>query len=170
MEKIPVCAITGHRFSSLPFGSNESDPLCQALREALREHFTELITHHGTREFRCGMALGSDQIAAEIIITLKRVYPSILLHCFVPCREQYLKWSKTQIACYRNILQFADEITQTSETYTKGCMQKRNRKMLEGADILLAVYIDKKRGGTKQTIDYAQKTGIPTILLDPTKI
>lgn len=161
------CALTGHRFGDLPFGRNEEDLRCLRFKDALRTTLLSLIEEQQVDTFLCGMALGCDQIAAELILTLKKTHPHIRLIAYVPCREQYLKWNRAQIARYRALLQNSDEIWQISDTYTPSCMIQRNRKMVEDADLLLALYTAPKRGGTFQTINFAKKKGIEIIVLSP---
>lgn len=53
-------------------------------------------------------------------------------------------------------------------TYDKGCNFKRNSKIVENCDILLAFY-DGKSGGTKDTIEKGIKSGkkVVVYILDP---
>ena len=46
-------------------------------------------------------------------------------------------------------------------------MLERNRRLVESAAVLLAVYNGEWRGGTAATIRYAQKLGRKLIVLDP---
>lgn len=170
MNASKTCAITGHRFASLPFGTNEESEQCQLLRAALRREFIQLIEAEHVETFLCGMALGSDQIASEILIHLKNQYPHLKLHAYIPCHEQYLKWNEAQTARYRTILRHAEEIRTIGKAYTRGCMQKRNQAMVDDADLLLAVYVPNTRGGTAQTIRYARKLGREIRLIDPSKV
>ena len=41
--KKKTCCFTGHRPQSLPFGFNENDARCDALKKALREQIIHLI-------------------------------------------------------------------------------------------------------------------------------
>ena len=52
----------------------------------------------------------------------------------------------------------ADEIIYISEVYYRGCMQKRNRYMVDHSVICLC-YLTETSGGTKYTIDYCKKQG-----------
>lgn len=165
--KPKICAITGHRYASLPFGNKESDPRCLRLREALRAEFIHLIESENVTTFLCGMALGSDQIAAEVLIHLKTLYPDLRILAYVPCQEQYLKWNQAQIARYRAILRHTEEIFCLDTAYTRASMHKRNRRMVDDADVLLAVYTPGKRGGTAATLAYAEKRALPIRIIDP---
>ena len=50
--------------------------------------------------------------------------------------------------------------------YTEGCMQRRNRYLVEHSSMLIAVYSGGS-GGTKYTIDYANRLKHKIIWLDP---
>ena len=54
-----VCAFTGHRPQKFPWGFNESDPACVALRDTLAAQIAALVDA-GYTDFLSGMALGVD--------------------------------------------------------------------------------------------------------------
>ena len=77
--KKKTCCFTGHRPQSLPFGFNENDARCYALKKALREQIIHLIEKENVTHFISGMAIGIDMYAAEIVLDLKKSYPGITL-------------------------------------------------------------------------------------------
>ena len=50
--------------------------------------------------------------------------------------------------------------------YTKGCMLRRNRYMVDRSSLLIAVYDGTPKGGTMNTLAYALRQGVETIILD----
>lgn len=60
----------------------------------------------------------------------------------------------------------ADIITATGHQYTKACMFRRNRYLVDNADLLLAAY-DGQPGGTAMTVQYAVDTRIAVQLIAP---
>lgn len=54
-----------------------------------------------------------------------------------------------------------------SREYYERCMLDRNRRLVEVAGMLLAVYNGEWRGGTAATLRYARKLGRKIIILDP---
>jgi predicted Rossmann fold nucleotide-binding protein DprA/Smf involved in DNA uptake len=46
-------------------------------------------------------------------------------------------------------------------------MLDRNRKLVEAANLVLAVYNGERRGGTAATLRYAKKLGRELIVIDP---
>ena len=92
--KEKTCAFTGHRPQKLPFGFNEADERCIALKKLLRTKIIDLIEAEQVTHFISGMALGVDMYAAEIVLGLKASYPGITLTCALPCESQAEKWSE----------------------------------------------------------------------------
>ena len=131
------CAFTGHRPGKLPWGEDESDLRCIALKAKLRAAVESAI-HEGMEHFICGMAEGCDLYFAETVLALKSTYPHITLE---------------------DILAHCDYETMVQQSYTPGCMQRRNRYMVDHASLLIAVN-DGARGGTRSTIEYAFKRGV----------
>ena len=62
----------------------------------------------------------------------------------------------------------ADVVTVLSHEYTKSCLFARNRYLVTQVDILLACF-DGKEGGTKNTVEYAQRNGCRVCLIPPVK-
>ena len=82
-----ACAFTGHRPKKLPWGYNETDVRCVALKAALERQIRSLV-QEGVMDFLSGMAEGVDLLAAEIVLHLRSEYPSVKLHCILPYKGQ----------------------------------------------------------------------------------
>ena len=165
MERM-ICAFTGHRPKSFPWGYNESDQDCILLKKVLAEQIAALADD-GVTGFISGMALGVDLWAAQIVLDLRIDNPAVKLCCALPCEGQEKKWfAKTQ-ELYQNILQQADKTVYVSRPYTSSCMLDRNRWMVDHASILLAVYNGAYKSGTAMTVRYAKEKGRRIILIDP---
>ena len=80
-----ACAFTGHRPQKLPFGFNEEDPRCIALKAVIETQIVNHIELYNVSYFISGMAMGTDIYAAEITLALRQKYPSIFLECVIPC-------------------------------------------------------------------------------------
>lgn len=157
-------SFTGYRPSKLGF-FGEDDPMCADLKQRLYKQIAGLC-ERGADEFFSGMALGVDIWCAEAVLELKREKPQVKLTAVIPCREQAAKWSSDDRARYQSVLSRCDKVICVSEEYTKDCMFKRNRALVELCDVLVAVY-DGKSGGTKYTVDYAAKLHKKTIIVPP---
>lgn len=152
------CAFAGHRPQKLPFGFDEADPRCVAFKEAVKEAIEALIGE-GYAHFLSGGALGMDLFAAEAVLELQQKYPWIILEMVSPFDAQAAKWARAYQLRRDRLFAAADIVTATGHAYTKGCMFRRNRYLVDNADLLLAAYTGQP-GGTAMTVDYARKSGI----------
>lgn len=149
-----VIAFTGHRPEKLPWGNDETDPRCQALKLQIRENIRRKI-HEGFDSFSCGMARGCDFFFAEAVLEMKKQIPAIQLQAYVPCKSQPDRWPEKDRQRYRSILFQCDEVCLVQRVYSKGCMLKRNRLMIDRADALMSVW-DGTAGGTGAAVRYAR--------------
>ena len=122
----------------------------------------ESAIHEGMEHFICGMAEGCDLYFAETVLALKKHYPHVTLEAAIPCPTQADGWSEAQRSRYREILRRCDYETMVQQSYTPGCMQRRNRYMVDHASLLIAVN-DGLRGGTRSTIEYAFRRGVSVL-------
>ena len=157
-------SFTGYRPQKLPF-HGENDPACVDLKKRIYAEIEHLYGH-GAAEFNTGMALGVDMWCAEAVLRLREIHPEVRLNAVIPCRGQESRWSAREQQRYQKILAQCSKVMCLSDSYTKECMMKRNRALVELCDLLVAVF-DGKPGGTKFTVDYAAKLGRKTIVIPP---
>ena len=157
-------SFTGYRPQKLPF-FGEDDPMCVGLKMRISRQI-EKLTDSGAGEFFTGMALGVDIWCAEAVLELKASRPDIKLTAVIPCRGQELKWNSAEQRRYHDILERCDKVLCLAESYTKDCMLARNRTLVDLCDLMVAVY-DGKSGGTKHTVDYAEKKGRRIVIIPP---
>ena len=148
-----ICMFTGHRkirkehLSSLP---------------VWLEKTVEGLIGEGYTDFCAGGAIGFDTLAALKVIEKKEKYGYIKLHLFLPCKNQDSRWNESYRRAYRYVLSKADSISYASESYTRGCMHKRNRDMVKAADVCVT-YCVNTDGGTYYTVNQAKEKGIRVI-------
>lgn len=163
-----ICAFTGHRPEKLEFLANENDPQYKRLKQQL---FCEILalTREGVCTFISGMARGIDQIAAEIVLSIRDLLPdrNIRLWAAIPYDKQASAWTEGDRKRYHSILESADEVIHVNHAYHRGCLHERNRFMVDKATHLLAVYDKNIGGGTAYTIDYARKKGLNITIIEP---
>ncbi|MCM1299994.1 MAG: DUF1273 domain-containing protein [Firmicutes bacterium] len=162
-------AFTGYRSHKLPFGHDLNHPSAISLRNALYKESRSLIENHGFRCFLTGGAEGSDLMMAEVVLELKREFRHLgIQHCLcLPCRNHDKRWRQEDKDRLAAIAKKSHVFYITEGEYCDGCMQKRNRYMVNTSCVLLAVY-DGKKGGTKSTVEYARKCGRKIITFRPT--
>ena len=68
------CCFSGYRPGKLPWGNDENDPRCRALKVRLRD-VMEAAYDEGYRHFICGMAQGCDLYFCELALQLRGERP-----------------------------------------------------------------------------------------------
>ena len=159
------CCFSGHRPGKLPWGYREEDPRCAALKDAIAA-MLEKAYDDGYRHFICGMALGCDLYFCEEALRLRARRPDVTVEAAVPCRDQAARWAAAQRVRYEALLAQCDRRTLLQERYDGGCMQRRNRYMVDHSALLIAVH-DGSPGGTLYTIEYALRCRRHVLVLPP---
>ena len=147
-----VC-FTGHR--DIP----RKDAI--AMPSLLKSTIEELIVR-GAKIFRAGGAMGFDTVAALCVLELREKYPEITLHLILPCKDQTNGWNETNLRAYKYVLENASSVEYVTDTYTKGCMHERNKRLVNGSDVCIA-YCRRESGGSAYTLSYAESKGLETI-------
>lgn len=147
-----VC-FTGHRV--LP--TEKISEILKSLEDAL-----VALIEQGYCYFGAGGALGLDTLAAQAVLRLRERYPQIRLILVLPCRNQTRGWPQADVDIYEEIKRCADKVTYTSESYFRGCMQKRNRHLVDNSSVCIC-YLTKPTGGTAYTVNYARRSGLRII-------
>ncbi len=146
------CCFTGHRILS----AQERAEVAENLRPLLRH----LIQDKGISCFIAGGALGFDTIAALTVLELQQDFPHLRLRLVLPCKDQDSKWRKGERQLYRDIIARADAVEYIAETYLPGCMQARNRAMVEQSSVCIcALRQQAQSSGTEFTVKLAQEQG-----------
>lgn len=141
-----IVSITGHRPDKLG-GYKTPNAVYDAVKEGLRKHLLELKPDFVVT----GMALGTDQWAAEVCVDEK-----IPFIAAVPFEGQEGKWPPESQERYKKLLACAHQIYIISPGgYEPNKMHIRNRWMVQVCDVLLAVF-DGSVGGTSACVKAAE--------------
>lgn len=152
MKEKTVC-FTGHR--KIPLERTED------ISQRLKNTLIQLIGS-GYMYFCAGGALGFDTLAAQTVLNLRKKYEQVKLILVLPCHSQVERWSNKDKQIYEEIKESADKVIYTSEEYTKGCMHKRNRHLVDNSSVCVC-YLIRDIGGTAYTVNYAQKKGLEIV-------
>ena len=167
MDRRDTCCFTGHRTERLPWGEQENDPRCLALKDRLDDAL-EAAYAGGYRHFICGMARGADLYFCEAVLALRQAHPDVTLEAAVPYQGQTDRWPETDRRRRDILLAQCDYETVVQHHYSAGCMSRRNRYMVDKSSLLLAVYDGQPKGGTMNTLLYATQQGVRTVILEVT--
>lgn len=150
-----TCGFTGHRHISNAALPTVRADLEQTIRDLIEVGFTRFLT---------GGALGFDTMAAQAVLALKPEFPMLHLHLVLPCRDQAKSWPAEDVRIYEDIKAAADSCEYICDTYSQGCMFQRNRVLVDQCCLCVA-YLNRSRGGTLYTVNYARKHGVPVLYL-----
>lgn len=153
-EKSNTCCFTGHRDISAVTYHDLAKRLEPVIMRLLEMNY---------RYFACGGALGFDTFAAMYICSLKKRNLDVKLLLILPCKDQTARWTAYDKQVYEVILAQADEVIYTAESYYAGCMQKRNRALVDASSACICYLNAYGSSGTRQTVEYAKANGVPVL-------
>ncbi len=153
-ESQKSCSFTGYRPDKFEFDFNPDTKEYRDFENKLIKAIFS-VSDEGYTDFYCGMALGFDIVAGEIVSLLKKAKSNIRLIAVVPFEAQAKAWSGEWQSRYNALLKKADRIVYMSKNYYKDCYHKRNRYMVDNSDTVIT-FFDGKSGGTAATLRYAK--------------
>ena len=134
-----TCAIIGCSPMCFPWGFDEEDEGCAALKLILINQITRLRGEGYTR-FAVSMDCGAGLYASEILHGLKESDGALETICYVPYEEQATKWTPELRDRYFNALAACTEIVNVAYEKTVDCEFKAHLAAINEADTLIAVY------------------------------
>jgi len=150
------CCFTGHRPEKLRKSESEIAALLEtAILDAINDGFVTFIS---------GMSRGVDIIAAEIVLRLRDSGSPIHLICASPFEGFEGSWPSDWQKRYRRVWAAADYVKFICARYSRACFQQRNEWMVDHCSRVIAVFSGEP-GGTRNTIAYADKRGVPVIVI-----
>lgn len=149
-----TCCFTGHRDIS-------PDALLDIEKRLVNE--LRALISQGVIYFGAGGARGFDALAAQAVLGLRETeFPQIRLILVLPCEGQTRGWSTHDISLSENIRARANKTVCLAPHYYAGCMQRRNRYLVEHSGVCLC-YLTREGGGTAGTVRYARGRGLRVI-------
>lgn len=114
--------------------------------------------------YGAGGSYGFDMLAEKAVIRARNRHNEIKLILVLPCKNQEKYWTEDNKTAFAEIKNQADKIVYTSEIYSKDCMHKRNRHLVNFSGYCVA-YLSKNIGGTAYTVNYARQNGLEIVNL-----
>ena len=134
-----TCAIIGSSPLCFPWGFDEEDEGCAALKLMLLNRISRL-RGEGYSRFAVNMDCGVGLYATEIILGLKDSDSELETFCYVPYEEQATKWTPELRDRYFNALAMCKEVVNASFEKTVGCEFKAHLEATKEADTVIAIY------------------------------
>ena len=159
-----TACFTGHRPEKLFLSDTETAAQVLEIRRSLHARILQAVDD-GYTTFLCGMAQGTDLYFCQAVLDLRQAHPDVTIEAAVPFAGQADRWPAADQARRLALLDQCDLETVVQHTYTPGCMGRRNRYMVDRSSLLLAVYDGTPRGGTMNTLAYAMRQGVQTVIL-----
>lgn len=122
------------------------------VKNELRREIGEAVAD-GYEHFISGFAEGVDLLAAEIVLELQKDWPSMTLEAAIPYRGRLEKLKGSAVTAA--LLHGCSDVNVYCEDYTTECHTLRNRSMVDKSGRVIAIYDGREKGGTAQTIRYA---------------
>lgn len=148
------CCFTGHRPEKLRRTERE-------IRNDLEREIRKAV-YDGLNVFISGMARGVDIAAAEIVLQIRSEGYPVRLICASPYPGFEQSWNQNWQARYGAVMTAADLVRYICPRYSRECFQIRNEWMVNHSSRVIAVF-NGRPSGTKNTIDYALRQGVPVI-------
>lgn len=168
MENNLCCAIIGQHPMRFPWGFDEEDDGCIALKISLAQKIMELRQRDATR-FAVVADCGVGLYAGECINALRAYDPDLMLYVVIPHEEQATKWAPYLRERYFKLLEDCTIMEAASLRKTPDCEYDAYCKIIDYADIVLAAYDPATARGdaVDRAMAYAKALGLPVILFTP---
>lgn len=155
IDKKRTACFTGHR--KIP--AQEIKNIEKQLDKIIEKLYQRGVIFYGA-----GGSYGFDMLAERAVIRARNRHNEIKLILVLPCKEQDKYWTEDNKAAFAEIKNQADKIVYLSENYSKGCMHRRNRHLVNFSGYCIA-YLNENSGGTAYTVNYARQNSLEIVNL-----
>lgn len=156
-----IVAFTGHRPSKIG-GYDPNNPIRARVKRLLFFKLAKYqVLYPEQLQVISGGALGVDQDVADICVQL-----GIKFRLYLPCNNYAAPWPEASQQHLHNLMDKACRVLYVSDKYTPSCLDKRNRKMVDDCDELVAIW-DGSKSGTGNCVAYAYSVNKQVEIYDP---
>ena len=125
------------------------------IKRAIDKGFTTYIT---------GMAKGTDLVASEVVLRLRGQDDRLKLICALPHPGFGLHWGGGWTERFQRVLAASDLTRCICSKFSYASYQVRNEWMVQHSSLVIGVF-NGESGGTKNTLDYAKRVGVPCVVI-----
>ena len=169
MSEQRCCAVIGQPPMRFPWGFDEEDEGCNALKLALAQKIMEL-RQRGVTRFAVVADCGIGLYAGECVNALRQTDGELMLFAVTPHEEQATKWAPYLRERYFKLLEDCTIMEAASLRKTPECEYDAYCKILDYANMVLAVYDPALARGdaVDRAMEYVNEQQLPVITLSPT--
>lgn len=169
MEEHLCCAVIGQPPMRFPWGFDEEDEGCNALKLALAQKIMEL-RQQGVTRFAVVADCGIGLYAGEIVNALRQSDDELMLYVVTPHEEQATKWAPYLRERYFKLMEDCTIMEGASLSKTPDCEYVAYCKIIDYADMVLAVYDPALAHGdaVDRAMEHVTERGLPMSLISPT--
>ena len=153
-----ICAVIGSKKLDAFSKSREDVGSCLALKVLLYRRLESLVEQEAVTGFVCGMAVGAEMLASEVILELKEKYPHISLESTIPYETLASGWNEKLRDRYFNIAACCDKETLLQKHYSPDCFIRQDLYMIGKADIVVSAWAPRSRRLARE-LGAAEKLG-----------
>ena len=162
------CAILGAAPNCFPWGYDEEDERCGALKIVLL-NMVNFYRAEGITAFAVALDAWVGLYAAELIGGLREEAPELSLTCFVPWEEQATKWPPELRERYFNVLAACSEVETVSSPWTASCEVEAKLQAIDSAERVFAVTAEEEDTLLALALLYARRTDKNVLIFDAVK-
>ena len=165
-QKSRCCAVIGQPPMRFPWGFDEEDEGCNALKLSLAQKIMEL-RQQGVTRFAVVADCGVGLYAGEIVNALRQSDDELMIFVVTPHEEQATKWAPYLRERYFRLLTDCTIMEAASIRWTPTCEYDAYRRIIDYADSVLAVYDFAKArdSAVDRAMEYAMSQNLPMITI-----
>ena len=163
------CAILGPEPSRFPWGYDEEDERCGALKLILLNMVNFWLVEKIT-SFAVVLDAGIGLYAAEIINGLHEDHPEISLTCIVPWEEQATKWTPDLRDRYYDVQAKCQREEIVASEWTASCEAEAKLRAIDLAERVFAVRAKEEDVLLEVALHYARRINKTILIFDSEKI
>lgn len=162
------CAILGSEPLKFPWGYDEEDERCGALKLILLNMVNCQLAEN-TKSFVVAIDAGIGLYAAEIINDLRDNDPEIALSCVIPWEEQATKWTPDLRDRFYNVQTQCADVETVSSHWTASCEVEAKLRAIDSSERVFVVRAGEEDALLEVALHYARRINKDVLIFDSDK-